>query len=151
MHGDEILVPAIVFGTIGWVIKTIATNIRQSHGARAVADLHSKLLDKCAGSQDLIAYLESDAGRKFLESATLERANPAGRILNALQAGFVLGLVGIAELTVRGLEPDINAERFLLVTGAVVLAIGVGFLLSAGTSYVLCRSWGLLNPADARR
>ncbi|MBV8833163.1 MAG: hypothetical protein JO108_28530 [Acidobacteriaceae bacterium] len=150
MHDDIFIVPTIFF-TFGFIVWTIATNIRRSKAARAVADLHTRVLDKCAASQDLLSYLESDAGRQFLESAGTETTNPSGRILNAVQAGFILSLVGGAFLAVRAAPIDPDASQILLVLGSVALAIGVGFLLSAATSYVLCKNWGLLNPMQARK
>ncbi len=148
---DNFLVPLVVFSTAGWVCWTISTNIRKSHTARAVAQLHSKLLDKCAASQDLMAYLESETGRKFLESASTESANPTGRILNAIQAGAIVLFIGIAELIVRMTVLNTDTDRFLLVSGAIALAVGIGFLISAAMSFVLCKSWGLLNPAQLKR
>lgn len=147
MQSDVIIAPAF-FATFGWVAYTISSNIRRAHSSRAVADLHSKLLDKCAASQDLIAYMESAAGRKFLESAGMEAAQPWSRILNAMQAGFVLGLVGAAELIVRSINPNPDTNEFLLITGAATVAVGIGFLLSAVTSFVLSKSWGLLTPSE---
>jgi ABC-type multidrug transport system fused ATPase/permease subunit len=148
---DGFLVPLVIFATVGWVCWTISTNVRRSHAARAVAELHSKLLDKCAASQDLMAYIESDTGRKFLESASTENANPTGRILNAIQAGAIALFIGIAELLVRVTVLNTDTDRFLLVSGAIALAIGIGFLISAAMSFVLCKSWGLLNPAQLKR
>ncbi|HEY7305429.1 MAG TPA: hypothetical protein VH601_15000 [Bryobacteraceae bacterium] len=139
---------ATIFGTFGWVVYTISTNIRKAHASRAVANLHSKLLDKCAASQDLVAYLESPSGQKFLESAGNEGSQPWSRILSAMQAGFVLSLVGIAELIVRGFEQNADTSEFLLISGAIALAIGAGFLISATTSFVLSKSWGLLAPSQ---
>lgn len=148
---SDVPVVATIFGTFGWIVYTISTNIRKAHAARAVADLHSKLLDKSAASQDLIAYLESASGQKFLQSAGMEGPQPWSRILNAVQAGFVLSLVGIAELIVRTLDQNIDTAEFLLVSGAIALAIGVGFLLSAMTSFAVSRSWGLLTHPQAPR
>jgi hypothetical protein len=148
---DGFLVPLVIFGTIGWVSWTISTNIRRSHAARGVAQLHSKLLDKCAASQDLVAYLESETGRKFLDSASTESANPSGRILNAIQAGAIVLFIGIAELIVRMTVLNTDEDHFLLVSGAIALAVGIGFLISAATSFVLCKSWGLLHPAHSRK
>ena len=149
--GNDVPIVATIFGTFGWVVYIISTNIRKAHGSRAVASLHSKLLDKCAVSQDLVAYLESGSGQKFLESASAEGSQPWSRILNAIQAGFVLSLVGIAELIVRSFEQYTDTAEFLLITGAIALAIGVGFLISAATSFALSKSWGLLTPSQARK
>lgn len=145
---SDVPIVATIFGTFGWVVYTISTNIRKAHASRAVADLHSKLLDKCAASQDVVAYLESGSGQKFLESAGAEGSQPWSRILGAMQAGFVLSLVGIAELIVRNSEQNADTGEFLLISGAIALAIGVGFLISAATSFVLSKSWGLLTPSQ---
>lgn len=145
---SDVPIVATIFGTFGWVVYTISTNIRKAHASRAVADLHSKLLDKCAASQDLVTYLESGSGRKFLESAGTEGSQPWSRILSAMQAGFVLSLVGIAELIVRSLEQNADTSEFLLISGAIALAIGVGFLISAAMSFALSKSWGLLTPSQ---
>src|SRR5690242_20497387 len=99
MPTEMVAIP-VVFGVLGftlsWVVWVVATNIRRSKTARAVADLHARLLDRCTGSSDLLMYLESESGRRFLQSAASETANPFPRILNAIQAGAILVLFGIA-------------------------------------------------------
>lgn len=150
MNDDVVIVPTI-FGVFGWIVWTISTNIRRSKTAREIADLHAKLLDKFAASQELQNYIESDAGRRFLESASTGYANPSGRILNAVQAGTILSLVGLAGLLVRATLQDTDLRQFLIVAGSIVLAIGIGFLVSALISYGLCKSWGLLNRIEARK
>jgi hypothetical protein len=144
---NDVFVVLIVFSGISTMMYIVANAIAKSRAARSAADLHSKLLDKCASNQDLTAYLDSAAGRRFLEAVTTERANPSGRILNAIQWGVVLSLVGAAELIVRGAGFGVDGERSLLVSGAVALAVGVGFLISAGISFLLCKSWGILTAA----
>ena len=148
MH-DDVPIVMTIFGVFGWIVWTIATNIRRSKATRAVAELHAKLLDKCAASQELLGYLESEAGRRFLESASISGTNPASRILNALQGGITLSLVGVALLTIRFYVG--NAEQFFLTAGAIAVAVGLGFLISAGGSYFLCKSWGIRTPAQMRR
>src|SRR6185369_13798843 len=137
---QEVLTVAIVFGMVGWVVWVIANAIRRGHTARAVADLHSRLLDKCTSNQELLSYLESQPGRRFLESTTTSGSNPSGRILNAVQAGSIAALAGGAMLIVRTEERfDWDGRQFLVIFGSVLLAIGLGFLVSAAISYVLCR------------
>jgi hypothetical protein len=143
---QEVLTVAIVFGMVSWVTWVIANAIRRGQTARTVANLHSKLLDKCTSNQELLSYLESQSGRRFLESTTTSEANPSGRILNAIQAGAITALAGGAMLIVRTEQRmDWDGREFLLICGAVLLAIGVGYLVSAAMSYVLCRSWGLFR------
>jgi hypothetical protein len=146
----EVIV-AIVFGVFGWIVWVITTNIRRSKTARAVADLHAKLLDRCSNNNELLMYLESESGRRFLESATTGGSTPFTRILNAVQAGAVLLLFGAAMVIVRLALPDIDVRNVLVVLGASALSIGAGFLVSAAISYALCKSWGILKPGDTLR
>lgn len=148
MMSQDVPIVATIFGTFGWIVYTISTNIRRAHVSSSVADLHSKLLDKCAASSELLSYLESKAGQKFLESAGIEGSQPWSRILTAVQAGFVLFLVGIAELILRTFEWHPDTAEFLQISGAIALAIGVGFLASAVASFALSKSWGLLAPSQ---
>jgi hypothetical protein len=147
MH--DVLIVAAIFGTLGWIVYTISTNIRRSKASRMQAEVHSKLLDRFSASQELLAYLQSPAGRKFLESETREGSQPWSRVLSAIQAGCVLSLVGAAELIVRTLERNGDLAEFLLITGAIALAIGLGFLVSAAAAFLLSKSYGLLTPSES--
>lgn len=145
------LIPITLFLVIGWISTATVTNVRRAKVARAVAELHAQVLNKCSSSQDLIMYLESPSGRQFMQAATIDTANPFQRILSAYQAGIITLLVGIAALLVRraGFEPD--PDRFFLIMGALAIAVGTGFLISAASSYVLCKNWGLLKAAEPNR
>ncbi|HEX3683886.1 MAG TPA: hypothetical protein VHU83_15230 [Bryobacteraceae bacterium] len=146
--------PVLIVGTlaalVGWIVWVISTNVRRRAATERVAALHAKLLDQCANSNELLRYLESEQGRRFLESATIETSNPAARILGAIQAGAVLSVLGIAGLMVRNELTYSDARETMLVFAAAALAIGVGFLISAVASYVLSRSWGILRPGNSR-
>lgn len=146
----EVVIVPVIFGVFAFIVWTIATNIRRSKTARIVADLHGKVLEKCASSQELMGYVQSDAGRRFLESAANGQSNSTGRILNAVQAGTILSLVGGAFIVASQMHRDIDAREVLVTFGFLVMAAGLGFLISAAISYFLCKSWGLLNQSEAK-
>jgi hypothetical protein len=147
---SEIVIVPVIFGAFSFVVWTIATNIRRAKTARIVADLHGKVLEKCSASQELMGYVQSDAGRRFLESAASGQANPSARILSAVQAGTILALLGGAFVAVSNLHHDVDAKELLVTFGYLVTALGLGFLVSAAISYFLCKSWGLLAQAEAK-
>jgi hypothetical protein len=149
MQPEFVVVPT-VFGAIGFIVWTISTNIRRSKVAHVVADLHGKVLEKCSANQELMAYVQSDAGRRFLESAGESQANPTSRILNAVQAGTILSLLGGASILTSNFHSELDAREFFVTLGYMILAVGLGFLVSAGVSYGLCKTWGLLNRGDVR-
>src|SRR5580698_9950461 len=89
---------------LGWSVWVIAVNIRRSRWGKQVAELHSKLLDRFAGSQELIAFLEGDAGRKYFESLAFDLKDSLSRILNGIQLGVALASLGVSLLLVRSAQ-----------------------------------------------
>jgi small-conductance mechanosensitive channel len=140
-----ITIPSM-FVLIAWIIFS---SVRRITGSRRIAELHAKLLDRFATGQELLAYLQTEEGKRFLDTATIEHNNPMGRILGAIQAGVILTLIGIALLFLRGRIS--GGEDAFLGVGTVILALGIGFLISAGISYALTKSAGLLPSMPASR
>jgi hypothetical protein len=151
MNADIVLLVSIP-SMVGWIAWVIFSSIRRLKIAKYQAEVHSKLLEKFGRSDELLAYLDSDAGKRFLESASIEqpKTNPLARILGAIQAGLILTLVGVALLFLRTGRYSPETGEGFLVLGALAVAIGVGFLLSAGASYALSKSFGLLQGAVRR-
>jgi len=148
------MVFVIMVGTVLWILRVILENRRWSRLAKVQADVHTKLLEKFGSSQELLSYMETEAGRRFLESAPipidLEQrpriSAPLGRILWSAQLGLILGLAGAGMLYIRGQVPD--AVQPLLVFGTLGLTFGIGFVLSAAVSYVLSKHLGLFEHAE---
>src|SRR5215471_3859331 len=90
----------------GWGIWVLTVNIRRNRSVKYSADIHSKLLDRFTNNQDLVAFLEGPAGRKFFESLHFDLADSVNRILNAVQLGVTLLLLGFALLGVRTTQDD---------------------------------------------
>ena len=134
-----VTIPAMVV-LVFWIIFS---TVRRFRTVRLVAELHAKFLERFATSQELLAYMQTEEGKRFLESTTVEQSNPIGRILGAVQAGVILTLVGLALMLLRGRIS--GGEDAFLGFGAVILALGVGFLISAGASYAISKSVGLLR------
>ncbi|MEM7479908.1 MAG: hypothetical protein AAF481_01930 [Acidobacteriota bacterium] len=141
-----IAILSVVLGPI-WLVRTLLHSRRSREIARAKLDLQTRLLDKFDSSQEMLAFLQSEAGTRFVESATQEKGNPFGRILGSIQAGLILLVGGIAFFVQRHLIAG-SYEGFTFL-GTLGIALGVGFLLSAGVAYFLSRSWGLLEPAPS--
>jgi hypothetical protein len=141
------IVLTVMFSVIPVIIWTIITNNRRKKIAELQTSMQTKLLEKFGNSQELLDYLRSEAGQKFMESAAMERARPAGRILGSIQAGLILTFVGIAILAVRAGVPSLGTDGLngLLILGSLAIAIGLGFLSSAVISFWLSKAWGLMD------
>lgn len=147
--GEEVILFPIFFTLIGFVIWTIFSTIRRSKTAELQAELQTKLLEKFGSGQELLAYVQSDAGKRFLESLTMEQRSPYGRILGAAQVSVILILVSLAFLFLRSRVT--GADQGFLVFGTISLSLGVGFGLSAALSYYMSKSFGLLTESTQHR
>jgi hypothetical protein len=148
MNEDVILFP-ILFSLVGFIVWTTLNTIRRFRTQKLQAQIQTKLLDKFGSGQELLAYVQSEGGKRLLESLTVEQRTPYGRILGAAQAGTILLLLGIALLFLRGRVT--GGEEGLLVAGSIVFSLGLGFAVSAAVSYFLSKSFGLLNEGVAHR
>ncbi|MEP6918986.1 MAG: hypothetical protein ABJC89_25315 [Acidobacteriota bacterium] len=145
------LVFLVVTGVLVWLIRLGVTNRRWTRLSKVQFEVHSKLLDRFTSSEELLAYVQTPAGRKFLESAPIPLQDetpamgaPFSRILWSVQAGVVLAIAGAGVLYVSSRFVD-EAAQFFMVVGVVTLALGAGFIVSAVAAYVLSRRLGLLE------
>jgi hypothetical protein len=134
-----------------WAIKTLIEQRRWSRLSAIQTEVHSKLLDRFTSNEELLAYLQTTAGKRFLESAPLPveagprpMSAPFGRILWSVQAGFVMVAVGIG-FDLVSLRVAAASAAPLYGIGVVALLVGIALLLSAGVFYVLSRKFGLLQ------
>jgi hypothetical protein len=144
---------AVITSVLVWLLRTLIDYRRWLRISKVQTDVHSKLLDRFTSNEDLMAYVQTSAGRKFLESAPIPLemsprsfSAPLGRILWSVQAGLVLALGGIGlQYVSKGLtEPDIAQPLYAM--GVLALMFGIGFVLSAVVAYFLSRKLGLLEP-----
>jgi hypothetical protein len=144
---------------VGWSIKKLVDHRRWLRMSKIQTEAHSKVFDRLSSNEDLLAYVQSPAGQKFLESAPLamdERSlgAPIGRILFAAQAGTIVTFVGFAlsfaSSRMSSTVPDFSqAAPFFFTASVLMVALGLGFIASAGVAYVLSRRLGLLDtPAS---
>jgi hypothetical protein len=142
----------MAIGVMVWLIRTIIDYRRWSRLARVQTDVHTKLLDRFTANNDLLAYIQSPAGSKFLESSPIKLdagprsvGAPLGRILWSVQGGLVLVAGGIGLQMVSGSATD-DASQPLHALGVLGIALGVGFVISAIISFVISQQLGLIEP-----
>jgi hypothetical protein len=143
----EFIVPMMLglglFALIGWVVYIIVDGSRRKERLRVFTDFHTKLIDRMGSAKDFGDFLQSDGGRKFLESLSVEKSHPGERILRSVQSGFVLLAIG-AGLFAAEAFAQWNTDGGLRVVGMLFLMAGAGFLLSSGASWFLSKRMGLL-------
>jgi hypothetical protein len=141
--------------SLGWVIRTGLADRRWQRLTKTQTDAHTKLLDRLASHEDLLTYIQSPVGKRFLDAAPIpldEGASgrlsaPIARILLSVQAGIVLAAVGIGLFVAKNRVIEELASP-LSVVGLVAVALGVGFIVSAIAAYSISQRLGLLRAPD---
>lgn len=152
------LIPFLVFvfilGAILWLTRIFLQNRRWGKIFKVQTDTYSKLLEKFSTNEELLAYVRSDAGKRFLESASIplntdsptQMSGLVSRVIGGLQLGILLTLVGIGSIALRNhLEDPVP----LLVFGTLALMLGLGFIISSGVSFALGRHLKLLPKSNS--
>jgi len=155
----------IVFCAVSYFLFSLLRYVveyrRWNRVSKANAEVHNKILDRFASNEETLAYIDSPAGRRFLEATPMAPmappsspsvAAPFGRILWCVQLGILLVFLaaGLYVISYRVVE---EVQQLMLALSVLGFCLGLGFVLSAGASYMLSRKLGLLNglPNDRPR
>jgi hypothetical protein len=157
IQGFQVLMGIALFlSLVAWFIKTFLDSRRWNRQNKVQTDVHMKLLERLSGNEELLSYIQSPAGAKFLESSPIRldavspgAGAPMGRIIWTLQAGIVLTAAGVGLFIVA--EQIANeATAPLRGLGILGIALGIGFIISALISFLISRRLGILDvPARA--
>ena len=157
--GNELL-PFLVFLVVWiallWLLRVLIENRRWGRILKLQNEVHTKLLDKFSNNQELMTYMNSEAGRRFLEAAPMPAVSALtsqgkislARILLPLQVGVVVFLLGFAFFALRGGVPEAQVPFYIL--GMLGLTLGIGFIISAGLAYFMARHLDLLPESTAK-
>jgi hypothetical protein len=138
------------FAGVIWIIRTAIQHRRWIRLSKVQTDVHNKLVDRFTANDELLAYIQTPAGRRFLESAPIPLESPravsapVGRILWSLQIGAVLAVAGIG-IEIVASDAIAEVAQPIAAIGVFVIAIGVGFLVSSLLAYGVSRRLGLLS------
>jgi hypothetical protein len=149
----EALAIIFVTGTITfalvWLIRTLIEQKRWTQLAKRQSEVHGRILDRLASSDELLAYMKTPAGTKYLESAPIALhaappgpSGPLARVMWSIQIGIVVAAGGLGLLLVSTRSTG-DAEQGFFAMGAVAFCVGAGFLVSAFVSLFVSRRLGL--------
>jgi hypothetical protein len=141
---------AVMFAVFGF-IKYIVEHRRWQRITKMNSEVHNKILDRFGSNEELLAYIDSPPGRRFLEATPIAQAAapvrsvgaPFGRMLLSVQVGIILLALGVGFLIISGRAIE-EVQPVLTSLAVLGFCLGVGAIASAGASYVLSRKLGLL-------
>jgi len=147
----EAFIPMVVsvglFALVAWIVFVIADGRRRREQLKVTSEFHTKILEKMGSTAEFGAFLETDGGRRFMKSLTVEGPSAKTRMLGATQTGIVCTSIGVAMLILGGIFYYLRDG--LWVMGGIITACGIGFIVSTVASYRLSKTLGLLEGGDA--
>jgi hypothetical protein len=140
-----------------WLIRQFLENRRWGRIFKLQSEVHGRLIDKFGSNQELTGYMETEAGKRFLEAAPIvvglesdqRMPNAIARVLTPLQIGIVLVLLGVGFFLLRNVRVEMHEA--MLVLGTITLMPGFGFIISAGITWVLADRLGLIPESPQTR
>jgi hypothetical protein len=135
-----------MFACIAFIVAVTARSRQRQAELRA--EVQSRLIDKFSSAPEIVTFLQSPEGKHFLGGIESMPAMTArDRIIRTMSKAVVLSLLGVGFLACC-IWPETRNEGFFI-AGCILLALGVGYFLSALVSLKLSRNWGLMEPADS--
>ena len=142
---------ATVVGFIVWVIRSVISYRSWKTIVRIQTEAHTKVFDRLSSNEELLAYIQSPAGQRFLTSTSTavdlsprSIGAPIGRILWSVQVGVVIAIAGIGLFVAKGIVIE-EIAQVLHVISVLAISVGVGFVVSALVAYALSHRLGLLD------
>jgi hypothetical protein len=147
------VVVVFVASMVAWLVRTMLNHRRWLRTSKVQTEVHNKLLDRFAGTNELLTYVQTPAGRRFLEAAPIpvEASTdrpvgaPLNRIMWSVQAGIILviGGLGFQYVSRRVIE---EVAQGMWTMGVLASAFGLGFIVAGAFSFIMSRRLGLLEP-----
>ncbi|HYI10035.1 MAG TPA: hypothetical protein VEK57_13325 [Thermoanaerobaculia bacterium] len=138
---------------LAWAARTVIEQRRWNRLSARQAEIHNRILDRFATSEELLAYIKTPAGTKFLESAPIpvhaEKApqSSSNRVVRSIQIGVIVAAGGIGMLLVS-LRLNGDASHGFFAMGMIAFCIGAGFIGSSAVSVMLARRLGVWERPD---
>jgi len=138
----DTLVPIAVFTMIGFIVWVIFSSVRRYKTAWVQGEVAKTMLMRFDSAQAMLAYVETDGGKKFLSSLAQESGTAYGSILDCIRWGLIFLIMGgtLCWMHAAGI-----VDHDVQVMGILAVALGVGLEAAAVVSFYASRALGLVG------
>ena len=137
----------ITLGTGFFIMMILMSYFRsksKSDRARYQAEVQARLIDKFGNGPEFVQFLQSPQGRQFMgDIESAPKLMTQDRMLSGIRNATVLSFLGVAFVLLSFAR---YGERGMIFPGLILLALGLGYLVSVILTRRLSREWGMFDP-----
>ena len=143
MSSEDLVMTVVFFPVLfifgGWLFWSILDWLKMRHKSQ----LQNRILEKFTTVQEFNDFIQSKEGNKFLNFLSFNGSTPRQKILSSLSKGIIIIFFGVSLILIGQIFPE--EMKYFLAVGIVVIALGLGFLVSTFISYTLSKKWGIID------
>jgi len=142
MENEVFWIPIVsIIGSFAMVISIVwfVSRARQ-RTAQYRAEVQLKMIERFGTAAEFTQFLESPAGKQFLQEAPRRTANDRG--VRGISTGIILLFIGLGFAAGYWAEGDPG----FLVPAFILIGLGVGFLVSSAVSLKLAKNIDSTQP-----
>lgn len=133
----------LMFAFMAWLIWVILEWFRIRHRSQ----LQNKILEKFTTVQEFNDFIQSKEGNKFLKFVSYNGLAPRQKILSSLSRGIIISFIGVSLILIGQIFTE--EMKYFLAFGIIIIALGLGFLVSTFISYTLSKKWGIIGKDNS--
>lgn len=140
------------------IVVVCVAYLERSRREKHRVELQKAILERVGSVKELGEFLTTDQGARFLSSLSPAHFRPQRRSLLAVRGGIMfltigVFLMGALHSTYFGSfgEGEMNPPRVLLMAALLLVAAGIGLLLSAAVSFVIARALGVNGHSRSKK
>jgi len=139
---EEFIIVPVMMTFFGWFFHLVL-RWRQS---KYRLNIQLKLIDKISSSDDLMKFVSTGAGEKFISSSNFETLSSKNKIMSAIYKGIIFSMVGLALFLIKNVA--LETAPVFLIFGAISLAIGLGYIIATIVSLSMAKKLGMMKDED---
>jgi len=129
-------IPIVAIVASSCMVVLVVSQVTKSRQRRTEvqAEVQTKLIDRFGSAPELIAFLQSPAGRQFVSGVqSAPAAITRERVLSSLTRSIILTALGVAFMFIAIWDHDDG----WVVPASIVLFLGLGYFIATIVSYKL--------------
>ncbi|PYQ59031.1 MAG: hypothetical protein DMF58_13160 [Acidobacteria bacterium] len=136
MEHDVFWIPIVgMLTTFGMIVAIVWLIVRaRQRTAQYRAEVQMKMLDRFGSATEFAQFLESPAGREFLNEP---RRSARDRAIGGIRTGIILLFIGCG----FGVGYWAEHDPGFFIPAFILVGLGIGFLISSAVSWKLAKQW----------